>query len=98
MKCKGLTRLNLEYSGREPIQVGVADIVHRIVRRCQELGRDSQRKEATVRALAPLQVCIDRNELLGEDIRCRRANVGSEGTWRRDCSACELDAESTSAG
>ena len=76
----------------------LTNVPHRVVRRVHCLWRDLESEEAAVRALAPLQLGVGREQGGRLDVRGRGRDVGPEGRRRRYGRPCELDAERAGAG
>jgi hypothetical protein len=87
------TGLDLEHRRHEAVQVRVADVAHRVVRRSRALGGELEREEPAVRALAPLQIHVRpvRDETLRDRVRRRWRDVLAESARGAHSSACELD-------
>ena len=74
------------------------DVLHRVVRRGDGAQRDLEREEAAVRALAPLQVGVARDERARDRVRGSGCDPRAERGRRRDGRARELDADRAVAG
>jgi hypothetical protein len=85
------TSFNLEYSRSEAVEIGVADVVHGVVRRDCTLRRDFEREEPAVRALTPLQISVVGNQQLRDRVCRARQDALSKGAGRSDSCASELD-------
>jgi hypothetical protein len=87
------TGLDLEHRRHEAVQVRVADVAHRVVRRSRALGGELEREEPAVRALAPLQIHVRpvRDETLRDRVRRRWRDVLAESARGAHSSACKLD-------
>lgn len=94
---EGRTSLNIEHSTRKAIQVRITDVPHRVVRRLDVLRVDRQREEPAVRALAPLQVVVDLDQLGGDYVGSCGPDVPEGRAGGHGC-PCELDADGAFAG